>query len=114
MNNGIGTSVCNPEKAKKIGEYSSDLPKSDFGYYKEALYKKETGEYFLMGEGGPESKYVAITQNGLAHENNARIKALTFAQAKEWYEDFILNSNSDAASKKEIARIYEQEFRAKA
>lgn len=98
------------ETAKKIGEFSSGLPKSDFGYYKEALYKKETGEYFLVGEGGPESKYVAITQNGLAPESNARMKALTFEQAKEWYEDFIFNSDGDEATKKENERIYKHYF----
>lgn len=98
------------QTARKIGEFSSDLPKSDFGYYKEALYKKETGEYFLVGEGGPESKYVAITQNGLTQRSSARIKALSFEQAKEWYEDFILDSDSDEASKKENKRIYNRYF----
>lgn len=115
MKERIGALNYDTKKARKIGEYSSDLPASAFGYYKEALYKKQNGEYFLVGEGGPRRSFAAITANGLADESNARIKPLTLDKAREWYKDFILDSNDyslgDKASKERIARIYKQEFK---
>ena len=51
----------------------------DFGQpdgYEEQLYVKKTGEYFLYGIGGPESKYSAPAVN-----------PITARQAKEWRDN---------------------------
>lgn len=45
------------DTAKLIGRYRSDCGQSDFRYYGEELYLKQTGEYFLFGEGHGMSKY---------------------------------------------------------
>lgn len=93
----------------KIGEYKSNLPANNFGYYKEALYKTPSGQYFLTGHGGPESRYSEIVAGkNIAHANNC-FKPLTFAQAKEWYEDFILHD--DQQNKEEAKRRYNHEFK---
>lgn len=108
MKNRIGDLIYDSKTAKKIGEYSSDLPVNDFGYYQEALYKTQADQYFLVGHGGPEQRDTEII-NGKKHlRGNAQIKPLTFAQAKEWYQDFILNDSDQ--DKKEAKRIYKNEF----
>ncbi len=108
MKDRIGTVIYDTEAAKKIGEYSSDLPASDFGYYKEALYKEQNGEYFLACKVGPQNKYVKYVAGKKISQKSGRIKPLTFSQAKEWYKDFILDEN-----KKETKKIYASEFELK-
>ncbi len=53
----INGKLYNTDTAKKIAEWSTDLPLNDNAYYTETLYRKRTGEYFTYGEGGPASKY---------------------------------------------------------
>ena len=47
----------NLETARLIGIWGSNLPTTDFRYYKESLYQQDTGEFFIVGEGGPMSGY---------------------------------------------------------
>lgn len=108
MKDRIGTLSYNTETAKKIGEYSSDLPTNDFGYYKETLYKKRTGEYFLAGYGGPKRNYFEIVNGKKVMQSSSTIKPLTFNQAKQWHQDFILDS--DYEDKKETEKVYHREF----
>lgn len=73
------------DTAKKLHEWSSDLPGNDFGFYEETLYRKKTGEYFLCGRGNAASKYArAIDENSWSA--GARIIPLTEAEAREWME----------------------------
>ena len=108
MKDRIGTLSYNTETAKKIGEYSANYPASDFHYYKEALYKKRTGEYFLAGEGGPASKYAEEAEGGQMMQGSARITPVSFDQAKKWYEDYVLDS--DYINREETEKIYHREF----
>ena len=79
----IGTKVYDTVTAKKIADYESSYSKRDFRYYEESLYQKKTGEYFLAGKGGPESKY--REQVGISEwDNGQNIIPLTMEQAKEW------------------------------
>ena len=43
--------------AKAVGSYSNTPYLTDFEYYRETLYRKRNGEFFLYGEGGPSSPY---------------------------------------------------------
>lgn len=55
MDSIIGTRRYNTETAKKVLSVESDIHTDS--YYKEDLYQKRTGEYFLHCKGGPQSKY---------------------------------------------------------
>lgn len=93
----INGKMYNTETAVKLGAGESCLPVNDFGYYKEALYRKRTGEYFLYGEGGARSKYA--TQRELNSfgpgdgftpltENEAKLWAERYLDADEYCEIF--------------------------
>ena len=61
---------------------------TDFAYWREELYVKRTGEYFLYGQGGPMSKYSQqVGQNEWTggHE----IRPLSLKEAKKWSEKFL-------------------------
>lgn len=75
------------DTAKKIGDDYYSNPR-DFNYWEETLYRKNTGEYFLHGEGGPASKYaVTIGQNQWS--GGEKIIPLNEAAAKKWAEDHL-------------------------
>lgn len=75
------------DTAKEIG-YDSYSNRRDFSFWEETLYRKNTGEYFLHGEGGPASKYaVTIGQNEWS--GGEKIIPLNEAAAKKWAEDHL-------------------------
>lgn len=93
----INGKMYNTETAVKLGTGESCLPVNDFGYYKEDLYRKKTGEYFLYGEGGARSKYAKQLElnsfgpsDGFTPltENGARIWAEKHLDADEYCEIF--------------------------
>lgn len=72
------------DTAKEMGQasYSS---RSDFNYWIETLYRKNTGEYFLHGEGGAMSRYAeTIGQNQWC--GGEKIIPMTLESAQEWAE----------------------------
>lgn len=57
----------------------------DFSHWREELYRKKTGEYFLYGEGGPMTPYAErVGMNGF--RGGERIFPMTEAEAREWAE----------------------------
>lgn len=105
MRKRIDTLMYDTETAKKLGEYDSDTPVNDFSHYHEELYKKRTGEYFLHGEGGPDSPYAqsAYKQDGFVGGED--IKPITFEEAKEWAQ----KTDNDELYKKEFDTIDDDE-----
>jgi len=80
----IGGKRYDTDTAKEVGFDSFGYPR-DFNHWKETLYRKNTGEFFLHGEGGPQTKYA--TADGLSGwSSGERILPLTIAEAKEWAE----------------------------
>ena len=74
----------NSESAQRIAEHDSDFPVSDFRYWKETLYKKQTGEFFLHGEGNGLSKYAQSYGDSMGQ--GEKLIPLTLEEAKEWAE----------------------------
>ena len=73
------------ETAKEVGRYDNGYGYGDFNHYKEWLYQKKTGEFFLYGEGGPMTKYsVSCGNNGWS--GGEKIIPMTVKAAKEWAE----------------------------
>lgn len=49
--------MYNTETATEVATYRNGRSYSDFLYVEETLYRKKTGEFFLLGCGGPLTKY---------------------------------------------------------
>ena len=75
------------DTAKEI-TYTSYSNRRDFHYWCETLYRKNTGEYFLHGEGGPDSRY-AVTVGQNEWSGGEKIIPLTIEKAKEWAEKYL-------------------------
>lgn len=93
----INNKVYDSEKATRVGDWDNGLLYSDFGYVSETLFRKRTGEYFLLGDGGAMSKY-AVHGGGNSWGGGTKIIPLTYANAKEWAEAHL------------SAETYESEF----
>lgn len=74
------------ETAQAVGSWSNNLSYRDFGWCRETLYRKRTGEYFLHGEGGALSRY-AEPGNGNMRGPGESIRPMTFDEARSWAEE---------------------------
>lgn len=80
----INNLVYNTKTAREVA--TSERNPGQFSYVSETLYRKKTGEYFLYGEGGPESKYSKPSgQNSWV--GGEKIIPLTYEEALKWSED---------------------------
>lgn len=80
----IKKKLYNTETAQEIGVY--DNGSSRFERVTEILYKKKTGEYFLYGEGGPQTKY-AVRVDYSTVTGGEDIFPLTYDEARSWAEE---------------------------
>ena len=83
----IGGKRYDTKTAKEMGSYQFSYP-TDFSWYKETLHKKNTGEFFLFGEGNANSKYKA------SHGENRwaggeKITPFSLKEAMEWAENHL-------------------------
>lgn len=91
------------DTAKALASASSSVSITDFHYWEETLYRKNTGEYFLYGEGGPMSRYsVATGANNWS--GGWRIMPMTPEEARTWAE-----SNLDSDEYEEIFGAVEED-----
>ena len=68
---------------------------TDFHYWSETLYRKNTGEYFLHGEGGPMSRYAeTIGQNQWT--GGEKIIPLSVEAAQKWAEEHLTGDEYEA------------------
>lgn len=59
--------------------------RTDFSHWSETLYRKNTGEYFLYGEGGPMSRYAEpVGQNEWS--GGEMITPISIESAQKWAE----------------------------
>ena len=73
------------DTARLVYETSHGEGPRDFRYYKEKLYCKRTGEYFLYGKGGPMTRYAErVGQNSWS--GGEKIIPLSYEAVKEWAE----------------------------
>lgn len=71
------------EAARLISSYDSNLPKDDWRYFKESLYQRADGSYFLTGEGGPMSGYSHTDELGNPCYGDGSY-SITEVHAKAW------------------------------
>lgn len=82
----INGKLYNTETATLVGKWDNGYHISDFEYCEERLYRKRTGEYFLIGEGGP------LSQNSKSYGDKSwsygyPITPISEEEAKQWAED---------------------------
>ena len=81
----INGKVYDTDKAQEIGFEQNTGGCRDLHWVCETLYRKRTGEFFLLGEGGPGTNYAVSSGN-----NNwgcgSKIIPLTWVAAREWAE----------------------------
>ncbi len=74
--------------AKKCAEWENTPYVTDFHHISETLYQKQTGEFFLHGEGGPASKYAESA--GLnSWTGGERIMPMSYTEAQKWAEEHL-------------------------
>ena len=87
MNKVIKGKRYDTSKAQAVG-YASYSNRGDFGFWEETLYRKRTGEFFLHGEGGANSKYAKqVEQNSWC--GGEKIIPLTYEKAQKWAEEYM-------------------------
>lgn len=84
------------ETAKQIGVFANAGSWRDFEHIEEALYLKKSGEYFLHGEGGPQTKY-AVSEGQNSWTGGQKIMPLSYDNAKEWAEENLTADEYEAA-----------------
>ena len=82
----IDGKMYNTETATKVADYGEDYA-SDINCWSEILYIKKTGEWFLYGEGGPNSPYSERCGNN-RWCGSSTIKPYTPEQAKRWLAEY--------------------------
>ena len=80
----IGGKRYDTDTAREMGRdwYSN---RTDFSFWEETLYRKNTGEFFLHGEGGPMSRY-AVSTGQNEWSGGEKIMPLTTEAARAWAE----------------------------
>ena len=71
----------------ETAEFIGSVHPGQLNYWREELYRKRNGEFFLYGIGGPASKYGS---------GNAEIRPLSIKEAQEWVEKYL---NADTYEK---------------
>ncbi|MDD3145500.1 MAG: hypothetical protein PHV23_05305 [Candidatus Gracilibacteria bacterium] len=77
--------VYNTDTAKYIAHVGNGLSSSDFRYFEENLYKTKKGQYFLVKEGGPMSKY--SYGEGSKIYGDINIELISKENILKWFED---------------------------
>lgn len=75
----------NTETATKVAEWENMDNVTDPHWYKEDLFRKKNGEFFIHGVGGPASKYSKATGMN-SWSGDEKIVPITYDEAKEWAE----------------------------
>lgn len=81
----INGKAYDTDTAVIVGEWDNGAGYSDFGWYREELYRKRTGEYFVWGEGHAASKYA--THSYGAFQSGEAITPLSYEDARKWAEE---------------------------
>ena len=75
------------DTARECGVFTNSA-RSQFDFYKETLYEKKTGEFFLHGFGHAASRY-AENIDGNARGPGEMILPMSFDQAQVWAEEHL-------------------------
>lgn len=88
----IGGKRYNTETAQRIAYYRNSANKRDFHQFEETLYKTPSGAFFLVGEGGPMSKYSETIGQNQWSGSGDNFTPMTRAEALQWCEQYEVNA----------------------
>lgn len=74
------------DTATYICYHDNGLYTSDFNYVNEELYLKKTGEFFILGKGGANSKY--SDSNGNSRWGSEKIIPIDNEEARDFIEKY--------------------------
>jgi hypothetical protein len=84
----INGKLYNTETATCLGSWSNGHDVGDFTYCEESLYRTKSGNYFIFGLGGANSKYSQqCGQN--SYSGGSDITVISEGDAKNWAEDHL-------------------------
>ena len=76
------------DTARELAHDTNGFPMNDFHWFRETLYQKKTGEFFLFGEGNAASKYAEpVGMNSWS--GGERIMPMSFEEAQSWAEEHL-------------------------
>lgn len=90
------------ELSKKVGEAEANCSKLDHKYWKEELYRRKPGDYFLYGCGGPKTKYGRLTVGG--YQSGEVIIPITDEEAKAWANEHLTTEQVKEIFEPKVAR----------
>lgn len=73
------------ETAREMARFDNGCGHTDFDWYREVLYQKKNGEFFLYGEGNARSPYSVLHDDGW-FGGGEDIIPLTEDDARDWVE----------------------------
>lgn len=89
----INNKLYDTATAKKLAEWDENGTDSR-NYISESLYRKKTGEFFVFGDGGANTKYARIGRLNVFEPGSA-ILPMSLEQAKEWALDRLPKNEYD-------------------
>lgn len=89
----INNKLYDTATAKKLAEWDENGT-DPLNYIAEALYRKKTGEFFVFGDGGANTKYARIGRLKVFEPGSA-ILPMSLEQAKEWALDRLPKNEYD-------------------
>ena len=84
----INGKLYNTDTARQVGTWSNSADCSDLSWVEESLYQKKTGEFFLHGQGGPNTRYAQ--QLEASHWTSGEtISLISYESAQKWAEEHL-------------------------
>lgn len=84
----INGKLYNTDTARQVGTWSNSSDCSDLSWVEESLYQKKTGEFFLHGQGGPNTRY-AQQLEASQWTSGETISLVSYDSARQWAEDHL-------------------------
>lgn len=76
------------DTAREIGSWEPIANRRDFHWFREELYQKRTGEFFIYGVGNAASKYHRRIEQS-TWDGDERLIPLSYDEAREWCEEHL-------------------------
>lgn len=76
------------DTAKEMGSWENNYLMNDFHWFRETLYQKKTGEFFVHGQGNAASRY-AERVGASGWTGSEKLVPMTWDEAREWAEEHL-------------------------
>lgn len=93
MNKVINGKRYNTETAKEMGK-TGEYYHNDINSWEETLYRTKSGQYFIYGEGGANTRYAEPAQLG-NWVSGEQIIPISEDKAKEWVNEYLSGEDYD-------------------